>query len=467
MRTIAKILIISIIVLALIPQNVAQKIEEIDTKFPLHWSSNSGNVTYRSNIVYYNGKIIIGSNGEQYNDYALDKNNGVKVLNANTGKEIYSIAGESWGDMDVNGILVYKNKLYFGNDNDEFLCTSFDGEIYWRVPTSGDIEHQAYLINKHIVFATETGEIRAVNPSNGNTKWVYYHPDSFGWKQGDNRLVFKVKAHFYSGKIFFDKPKVSDLNLDGVPDLLYKNLYAINGANGKLLFNIKLESEAVKGFYSFSGKNIAIVGKGSNKKILINRILYKYERNNNSFSGTTSYKNQILVYNRFGKKVDLKVYSLAQTSSESLNSLQASTNTTIIPFRSALFVYDITKDKPEFIKTKQMKDKVVVGNKEELRDRFPMAPIIGNRVFEYKNEQCVMLLYQLDYSSDNSKAAVSIVGLNSKKTHCIYYLPSGSECVPHIEDVNIDGKLDLLISCYDGNLYCYDLGINSDKLALK
>ena len=467
MRTIVKILSIAILLAVFIPNNIAQKLKKIDSKFPLHWSSNSGNVTYRSNIVYYNGKIIIGSNGENYKDYAIDNNNGVRVLDAKTGRKIYSFAGESWGDMDVNGILVYKNKLYFGNDNDEFLCTSFDGEIYWRVPTSGDIEHQAYLINKQIVFATETGEVRAVNPSNGNTKWVYYHPDAYGWKQGDNRLVFKIRTHFYSGHIFFDKPQVADFNLDGVPDLLYKNLYAINGANGKLLFNIKSESETVKDFYSFGKRNIAIVGKGSNKKILVNRVLYKYERSDNSFSGITSYKNQILVYNRFGKKVDSKVYSLAETSSVSLNSLQESTNTTIIPFRKSLFVYDITKDKPKFIKTKNMKYKVVVGNKEELRDRFPMAPIIGNRVFEYKNEQCVMLLYQFDKLSKNSQAAVSIVGLTSKKTHCVYHLPNGSECVPHIEDVTGDGKLDLLVSCYGGNLYCYNLGISLEKLASK
>ena len=46
-------------------------------------------------------------------------------------------------------------------------------------------------------------------------------------------------------------------------------------------------------------------------------------------------------------------------------------------------------------------------------------------------------------------------------------LPSNSEFPPYIEDIDKDGKLDVLVGCYDGNLYCFDLEISNSQLIKK
>jgi hypothetical protein len=46
-----------------------------------------------------------------------------------------------------------------------------------------------------------------------------------------------------------------------------------------------------------------------------------------------------------------------------------------------------------------------------------------------------------------------------------FELPSGTETSPTLTDVDCDGKLDLLISCYDGFLYCYATPFSEKALA--
>lgn len=156
-----------------------KEFESIESEFKLQWKSKIGNASFRSNVTFTENDIIIGSNGKYFRDYyPVDKTSGVYKLNRRTGKVIAHFANESFGDMDVNGIIMYKGKLYFGNDNEEFLCTTSEGKILWRNAASGDIEHEPVMINnkgkKYIVYASELGEVSAVDPENGNHIWNYY-----------------------------------------------------------------------------------------------------------------------------------------------------------------------------------------------------------------------------------------------------------------------------------------------------
>ena len=158
--------------------NYNEKLQTIESRFPLLWKTKVGNISFRSNIIFNKDKLIVPSNGDRYMDYNLyDKSSGIYVLNRSNGKIENRFGAECIGDMDVTGILEYNQKLYYGNDNDEFFCSTLQGKTIWRNPTSGDIEHEPVIINtktqKEIVYATESGEVRAVNPENGNTIWVY------------------------------------------------------------------------------------------------------------------------------------------------------------------------------------------------------------------------------------------------------------------------------------------------------
>jgi len=87
--------------------------------------------------------------------------------------------------------------------------------------------------------------------------------------------------------------------------------------------------------------------------------------------------------------------------------------------------------------------------------------LFTNRSFIYKNHGlCIINLIQMDGLS-YEKGFIEIVSLETKQIVERLQLPSTSEMQPFIGDINQDGKLDLLINCKDGKLYCYNLGVKA------
>ena len=72
--------------LFIINGNKAQKIVSIEKEFSLNWVADIGNVTYRTNLIVADNNLLIGSNGNNFRDYAIDKDNGLKVIDAKKGK---------------------------------------------------------------------------------------------------------------------------------------------------------------------------------------------------------------------------------------------------------------------------------------------------------------------------------------------------------------------------------------------
>ena len=432
------------------------KYHDVITEFPLLWKVQMGNTTYRTNVQYTNEDLIIGSNGENYLDYYLDQQSGIYVINRKTGKIKTSFAGEDFGDMDVNGVLLHNNLLYFGNDNEEVLCTDLKGNIKWRKATSGDIEHELVTINNkgnnYLVYATETGEARAIKPSDGSTIWSYYLPDYSGWKPGDSRFVFKVQAYFSNTGSFFTKPILSDVNKDGVNDLIYNLYYGstiiLNGANGKQLTKIENtiydKSEA---FISHKKTNPIIMQINSHKDVVQNK------------NGETTYmtRNKINCFNVKGKL--LKTTELKSEYIQSgLNALELASGDLVVPFQDSLVI--LKKDgNLDFINKSQTYEALDWENKKTIASRNSSEPLIANRTFTYAGIQnCVVILNQND-GAFTENGFIEIISIDTKKVIKRLQLPASSEFAPVIEDINKDGKLDLLINCRDGNLYCFDLKV--------
>ena len=74
-----------------------------------------GCTSYRTIPVLVDGQILIGSNGNNFRDYALDEGNGVFVLNGQNGQITKNFENNQFGDMDVNGILHFNESNYFFN----------------------------------------------------------------------------------------------------------------------------------------------------------------------------------------------------------------------------------------------------------------------------------------------------------------------------------------------------------------
>lgn len=423
------------------------KYPPIEDHFDLHWSTQMGLASFRSNVIVTNNSLIIGSNGTDFMDYYIsDKKSGVYTINRKSGAIMNHFANEPLGDMDVTGLLLYNNRLYFGNDNEEFLCTSLDGKIIWRNPASGDIEHEPVLINNagvpQIVYATETGEVKAVEPITGKAFWSYYIPEFDGWKQGDNRALFKLKSYFSNTYAFFTKPIVIDLSKDGVLDLVYHTydgrLFAINGASGKKLWIHD----------GGSGTELALLQTGTKASPTISFFAKTFDEKYNSTS-------HLVTINSEGKQI-VKIDLPASTFGMGVNSL--SLDNLLIVARDSLLEIDSKGSYKAYSRSNLYEDVDYFG-KNVIEDRNGYESLISNRGFSYKGDNnCVVILNQHDYANYEN-GFVEIYSLTNHKVMGRFGLPKPSEFPPMIADINKDGYLDLLINCYDGYLYCYDLKV--------
>jgi len=430
-----------------------ERLLKIGKTFPLLWKEEIGNVSFRSNVIFNGNDLIIGSNGSYYMDYGYyDRKSGVYVLNRQNGKIKKCFSGNCLGDMDVNGLLLYNQKLYFGNDNEEFFCTTPDGKTIWKKPTSGDIEHEPVLIQgkdkKYIVYASESGEVRAVEPETGNTVWTYYTPNFNGWKPEDNRTIFKVKSYFSNTASFFTKPTLRDLNNDGVLDLLYvtfdNKLYAINGNNGQLL-------------WCYSNKeNLEFQNMVTGAGVASTPVLFY-----SSYKGPKKYCLYQLTLNAKGNCI--KKDSIFQTEPGlSLNNFCTKNNEMVLANHNSLLIYEHNKLKETISRNFEGVNKYTFSNSNESISRNYRDALLSNTTFSYKgSKNCILLLNQHDYANFEY-GFIEIISLDTKQVIERFELPSSSEMAPIVKDVNQDGYLDLLVNCSNGTLYCYNLKIKDN-----
>lgn len=436
-------------------QGNKERFKPIEETFPVNWKIKIGNASFRSNVIFKENELIIGSNGKDFRDYYLgDPTSGIYKLNRQSGK-INGLYGNDQviGDMDVNGVLEYKNNYYFGNDNDEFICMDASGKYKWNNMTSGDIEHEPVLIDINgvpaIVYASETGEVRAVNPDNGETYWSYYIPDFKGWKPGDNRAVFKIRSFVRNTTSFYTKPIVIDLNSDGIKDLVYNeyfgSTYAINGKNGNLLWLMNgnennLNFDVIESLIKPDGEWV-MIGLSS-----------KY------YGEGDSYQLKIHLINHSGKIKEIDSI-LTDYGSSGLNLMQLNENEILFTSTKNLYRLKNLKEIESYERGIQyVTDEEWYTNKNRYRNTFHC--LMSNRTFNYKNHgKCLIILNQFD-EANYHHGFIEIFSLDEMKIIETFELPGQSELAPIIYDVNKDGKLDLLINDRsNGYLYCYDLNI--------
>lgn len=423
----------------------------ISDEFKLLWKAKTGISTFRTNVAFNPGELIIGSNGQRLMDYNfIDRSSGVYIVDRKNGDIKKHFGEEVIGDMDVNGIVLYKDKIYFGNDNEEFLCATRDGKILWRNPTSGDIEHEPLLLDikgkNIIVYASEEGEVQAVDPENGTSLWRYYTPDFNGWKPGDNQNIFKVRAYFRNSTSFFTKPIAVDLNADKVKDLVYNTydskIYAINGLTGKLLWNYEHDSH-LSYFSVLEEQN----GDPSLMFLTSNWI------------GNYDYNYKILRIDRKGSSTVL--YSGNLGNGFGLNALKLSSDQVIFPCTDSLAVFSTKTNQIEWVdRSITYLNQFYYPNSEkveQIRSRNAADPLIAQELINYKGDtSCIVLLSQRD-PANSDHGVLEIISLNDKKLIKRFSLPSTTEMKPIITDVNQDGKKDILVNCSDGYTYCYEL----------
>ena len=430
--------------------NNAERFKPIGQAFKLNWKAEIGSASFRTNVAFTDESLIIGSNGNSFKDISLnDKGAGVYIINRRNGKIKNAIGTKILGDMDVNGVLVYDSKIYYGNDNEEFICSGFDGKILWRLPASADVEHEPFLINnkgrKMIVYATEAGEAVAVDPLTGKKIWTYLTPDFNGWKPTDNRMLFKVKAYFYSGNRFFTRPEVFDVNYDGVDDLIYSdyNLTAVNGKTGKLLWRRELNTD------SFSISIMTV-----QKQLKKNQ--FSYVQYNRIGGYDTDYS--LVTLDSEGRFLSKKhLFQNKNYPATILNKMISNRDESIFALEDSIYIINNSGNVKAVNYALRYKVKKSYNQDSTIETRNYRESLVANKEFVYKgNQRCIFVLSQHD-DINWRNAFISIVSLETGEIIESFELPSYSEMPPLIKDINNDGKQDLLINCMDGKLYCYTL----------
>ncbi|MEM5772813.1 MAG: PQQ-binding-like beta-propeller repeat protein, partial [Candidatus Aenigmatarchaeota archaeon] len=174
--------------------------------------------------------VFVGS--YDYNLYALNGSDGSKIWNFSTGEKIES--SPALDDLDMDGDL----EVIFGSyDKNVYVLDASTGEKIWNYTTGNWITSSPVIANisnsKKIIISSHDGKVYCFN------------------HDGSINCTFSIPT---GGRVPY-LPSVSDLNLDGINDIVIGatdgRIYVLNGIDGRIVWSY------VIGQYIYSSPAIA------------------------------------------------------------------------------------------------------------------------------------------------------------------------------------------------------------------
>jgi hypothetical protein len=199
------------------------------------WAARVGKTTFRTTMARAGDAIIIGTHGASLAGLN-EASDGIYVLEAATGKKKVFIKTPGTGDLDIGGIAIAGDIVFFTADNSQIGAASLTtGKILWKVATRGKVRPAPALadLNKDgmldVVAGDEQGTLYALDGSNGAKLWSV--------TTGMNE---------YNAKGFIGAAAIVDIGQDGTDDVIAGArdgiLTAYRGGDGKVLWQHQYDS---------------------------------------------------------------------------------------------------------------------------------------------------------------------------------------------------------------------------------
>ncbi len=198
------------------------------------WKAKVGLTTFRSTMVFTQGRIVIGTHGRSL-DGKGESDDGVHVLDARTGKVVRVIPSPGTGDRDVGGVAVDGEDVYFGTDNGLLVGARLDGNVRWTAAIGGKVRPAPALGDLNgdgaveVVVGDEKGRLHVYDSRTGRRLWQ---------KQTGTNLY--GNGGFIGAAALVDVD--GDRRLDVVAGARDGVLRAYRGRDGHILWEVKRDS---------------------------------------------------------------------------------------------------------------------------------------------------------------------------------------------------------------------------------
>ena len=201
---------------------------ELGATLTKKWTAKVGKTTFRTTMGLVGDAVVIGTHGKSLGG-KNERDDGVYLLEAATGKRRRFIATPGGGDRDVGGIAVDGDRVYFTTDNSQVVAATLEGKILWKAKGKGKVRPAPALADLDgdgqldVVVGDEAGVLRAFNGKNGKRLWSA-----------------ATGVNDYDAKGFLGAAAIADLDGDGRDDVIAGArggvLTAYEGKSGKAIW---------------------------------------------------------------------------------------------------------------------------------------------------------------------------------------------------------------------------------------
>ena len=199
------------------------------------WATRVGKTTFRTTMARAGDAIVIGTHGTSLAGMN-EASDGIYVLEAATGTKKAFIKTPGKGDLDIGGIAIAGDTVFFTADNSQIGAASLStGKILWKAATRGKVRPAPALadLNKDgtldVIVGDEQGTLYALNGTNGAKLWSV-----------------TTGVNEYNAKGFIAAVAIVDIGQDGTDDVIAGArdgiLTAYRGIDGKVLWQHQYDS---------------------------------------------------------------------------------------------------------------------------------------------------------------------------------------------------------------------------------